>query len=66
MTWRLQWRQPAPALALRWRGPDNIMLTATSVSGPSPIATLIGPPGATGPAGPQGPVAEIIDGGTFT
>lgn len=65
MTWRLQWRQPAPPLALRWRGPDNVSLPATSVSSPVSIPTLIGPPGAPGAAGPPGPIADIIDGGTF-
>lgn len=65
MTWHLQWRQAAPPLALRWRGPDNIMAPAAMLSIPSSIPTLIGPPGAQGPAGPPGPIADIIDGGTF-
>lgn len=65
MTWLLRWRQPAPLMVLQWRGPDNIMAPAASISNLPFIPTLIGPPGARGPAGPPGPIADIIDGGTF-
>lgn len=61
----LQWRQPPPPLALRWRGPDD-RLAASALAMPLPsAAALIGPPGPagaigpigpTGPAGPQGPM----------
>ena len=62
----LRWRQPEPAIVVRWRGPDGAMAAGAVVSPPLPVAALIGPPGVTGPQGPQGPLAEIIDGGTFT
>lgn len=61
----LQWRQPEPALTLRWRGPDGGIAATVAANPPSPVSTLIGPPGVAGPPGPEGPVAEIIDGGTF-
>lgn len=61
----VQWRQPEPALTLRWRGPDGLNAAVVTANPPSPVPTLIGPPGVAGPAGPEGPVAEIIDGGTF-
>ena len=62
----LRWRQPEPAIVVRWRGPDGAMAAGAVVSPSLPVAALIGPPGVTGPQGPQGPLAEIIDGGTFT
>ncbi len=62
----LRFRQQGPALRPRWRGPDGAMVAGAVVSPPAPVAALIGPPGIAGPPGPQGPVAEIIDGGTFT
>ena len=61
----LQWRQTGPVLALRWRGPDGGIATTVAANPPSPVPTVVGPPGVAGPAGPEGPVAEIIDGGTF-
>ena len=61
----LRWRQPEPAIVVRWRGPDGVIAAGTVVTPPLPVAALIGPPGMAGPQGPQGPLAEIIDGGTF-
>lgn len=61
----LQWRLPDPPLVLRWRGPDGGIAAVMAANPPTPLPTLIGPPGVAGPQGPQGPVAEIIDGGTF-
>ncbi|MEW6576189.1 MAG: hypothetical protein AB1408_07545 [Pseudomonadota bacterium] len=52
-------------MTLRWRGPDGGIAAVVAANPPSPVPTLIGPPGVAGPAGPEGPVAEIIDGGTF-
>ena len=61
----LRWRQPEPAIVVRWRGPDGAMAAGAVAAPPLPVAALIGPPGVAGAEGPQGPVAEIIDGGTF-
>lgn len=61
----LQWRKDNPALELRWRGPDGGLAPIAAANPPTPLPTLIGPPGVAGPPGPEGPVAEIIDGGTF-
>lgn len=61
----LQWRMPDPVLVLRWRGPDGGVAANVAANPPSPVPTVIGPPGVVGPAGPEGPVAEVIDGGTF-
>lgn len=58
----LQWRVDTPALELRWRGPDGGLAPVMAANPPTPVPTLIGPPGV---AGPQGPVAELIDCGTF-
>jgi hypothetical protein len=62
---QLQWRLPDPDLSLRWRGPDNAIVSVVAAPPPSPVPTIIGPPGPEGPTGPQGPIAETIDGGTF-
>jgi hypothetical protein len=61
----LNWRQTEPAIITRWRGPDGRIAAVIAVNPPSPVPTLIGPPGVAGPIGPEGPVAELIDGGTF-
>ena len=61
----LRWRQPEPAIFVRWRGPDGVNAPGAVVTPPLPVAVLIGPPGIAGPQGPEGPLAEIIDGGTF-
>jgi hypothetical protein len=61
----LQWRQPAPAIVTRWRGPDGRIASSALIVPVSPIPTLIGPPGAPGPQGPVGPVADLIDCGVF-
>lgn len=58
----LTWRLPDPALVLRWRGPNGGIAAHVAANPPSPLPTLIGPPGV---AGPEGPVAELIDCGTF-
>jgi hypothetical protein len=62
----LAWRQAAPAITLLWRGPDGGIAAVAAASPPSPVPTIIGPPGVAGPPGPEGPVAEVIDGGVFT
>ena len=62
----LRWRQPEAAIVVRWRGPDGAMAAGAVVTPPLPVAAVIGPPGEAGPVGPQGPLAEIIDGGTFS
>lgn len=61
----LNWRQAEPDIITRWRGPDGAIATILAANPPSPVPTLIGPPGLAGPAGPEGPMAELIDGGTF-
>jgi hypothetical protein len=62
----LGWRMHEPAIVTRWRGPDGGIAAVVAANPPSPVPTLIGPPGVAGPVGPQGPVAELIDGGVFT
>jgi hypothetical protein len=62
----LQWRSAEPAIVTRWRGPEGPIAPLILANPPTPIPTIIGPPGVPGPEGPQGPIAEIIDGGTFT
>lgn len=66
MTMILQWRQARPPLTFGWRGPDGRIAHVAAANSPNLIPTLIGPPGVQGPAGPEGPLAEIIDGGTFS
>jgi hypothetical protein len=61
----LVWRMSAAAIVTRWRGPDGGIAPVTAANPPSPVPTLIGPPGVAGPVGPEGPVAELIDCGTF-
>ncbi|VXC63734.1 hypothetical protein [Sphingomonas sp. AX6] len=39
----LQWRKPAPRLALRWRGPDRKTLIATPPGQLPAVAAIIGP-----------------------
>jgi hypothetical protein len=62
MTMLLVWRQPAPPVILRWRGPQSGIASVAAAMAPIAVPTLIGPPGIPGP---QGPIAEIIDCGTF-
>jgi hypothetical protein len=62
----LQWRQTEPVIITRWRGPDGGIAAVVAANPPSPVPTLIGPPGVAGLPGPEGPVAEVIDGGVFT
>jgi hypothetical protein len=45
----LQWRMPDPVLVLRWRGPDGGLANVATANPPSPVPTLIGPPGVAGP-----------------
>lgn len=65
MTMLLQWGQPEPTIALRWRGQDKALSAIAAAASPYAIPTLIGPPGVPGEPGPAGPVPDIIDGGTF-
>ena len=51
MTLVLQWRQPDPALVLRWRGPADEMMMAIAANPQTAIAAVIGPPGASGAGG---------------
>jgi hypothetical protein len=62
----LQWRMPDPPIVTHWRGPDGGIAAHVAANPPSPVPTIIGPPGEVGPVGPQGPIAELIDGGVFT
>lgn len=50
----LQWRNPEPALVVQWRGPDGGLAAKVAANPPSPVPTLIGPPGIQGSAGPAG------------
>lgn len=60
MTLLLQWRQPAPPLVVRWRGPDERTIAAVAATdNPTAIPTVIGPPG------PPGQMPDILDCGTF-
>ena len=61
----LTWRMPDTAIVTRWRGPDGVIVAVTAANPPSPVPTIIGPPGVAGAVGPEGPVAELIDCGTF-
>jgi hypothetical protein len=61
----LGWRMPEPPIVTRWLGPDGGVAALVAANPPSPVPTVIGPPGVAGPVGPEGPVAELIDGGTF-
>lgn len=44
----VRWRQPAPPVATRWRGPDGRVTAAAQASPMRPIASVIGPPGRDG------------------
>lgn len=60
MTLLLQWRQPAPPLVVRWRGPDERTMAALAAADvPAAIPTVIGPPG------PPGHMPDTLDCGTF-
>ena len=50
----LRWRQPTPAILLRWRGPDQKMAAAAAFPPLMPLTAIIGPPGERGPAGGGG------------
>jgi hypothetical protein len=61
----LQWRMPEPAIVTQWRGPDGGLAAIALANPPSPVPTIIGPPGVPGPTGPAGQFPTIIDAGTF-
>lgn len=50
----LQWRRPAPPLALQWRGPADMIAPAQPFAPPVQLAAIVGPPGVMGPPGPEG------------
>lgn len=54
MTLVLQWRQPDPAIVLRWRGPTDEMMMAIAANPQTAVAAVIGPPGASGGGGGGG------------
>jgi hypothetical protein len=62
----LTWRHAEPEIITRWRGPDGGIAAVVAANPPSPVPTIIGPPGVAGPVGPEGPLAELIDCGEFT
>jgi hypothetical protein len=44
----LRWKRAAPALSLRWSGPDQVTLEALADNPATPVAAIIGPAGADG------------------
>ncbi len=62
----LTWRRPDPPIITRWRGPTGRTAVTAAANPPTPVATIIGPPGVAGPAGPTPDLtAAVLDGGTF-
>lgn len=55
----LQWRLHNPALELQWRGPDGGLAPMVAANPPTPVPTLIGPPGVAGPTGSPGPMGPV-------
>lgn len=51
----LRWRQPVPAIVVRWRGPGGTAVRSMPLASPMPLAAIIGPAGVMGPEGPAGP-----------